>query len=300
MSYIGVIAIICALVFLIRIQMLRRQMKNIVIQLEDYRLGKKEMKVAISLTDRLLETLTGEINRLIDREIEAQASKLRVERELKEAISGMSHDLRTPLTAIIGYMQLVEQPNISEEERKEYLSIAMQRALRLQQLIENFFSLSIVEADDYPLKMEQIQLTQVIKDMLLSYYDQFQEKKEQPIINIQESIFIYADLIACKRVIENVILNVIQHAEGAISISLLADEFNEETIFTVQNKVDNEYIHTDRLFNRFYTADQTRRYSGGLGLVIVKNLMEKLNGTVDIQVTDGIFEIVCKWRTILD
>jgi len=269
-------------------------------QLEWYRLGDSEMKIALSLTDQLLELLSSEINGIIDMEKEANAGRIRVERELKSAISGMSHDLRTPLTAIIGYMQLVEQPDLPEEERREYLSIAVQRALRLQQLIQNFFSLSVVEADDYPLKLERIPLSQEIKDMLLSYYDQFQEKGEQPDIDIQENITINSDQIACKRVIENVILNAIQHAEGAVTISLCMNERTGKAIFSVQNEVDNEHINPDRLFNKFYTGDETRQYSGGLGLVIVKSLMEKIDGTVDVQVNGKMFEVICKWEAVLN
>lgn len=294
MGYVAIVAILCALVFLIRLQMMKKQVKDIVTQLESYHSEKSEMKVAVSLTNRLLETLSSEINHVIDREREAQASKGKVERELKEAISGMSHDLRTPLTAIIGYMQLVEQTDLSEEERNKYLSIAKQRALRLQQLIQNFFSLSVVEADDYPLQMEQIEFTALVKDVLLSYYDQFQEMDAELKIDMpDEQVRVMADRVACNRVIENILLNTIQHAEGAVHISLSVE--GNMVYFTVHNEMSHADIKPDQVLDKFYTADQTRRYSGGLGLAIVKSLMKRMDGTVDVQIADGMFKVMCTW-----
>lgn len=301
MGYLALIAILCALVFLIRLVMMRRQLQEMITQLKQYDAGESDMKLALSLTDTLLENLTGEINGVIDREIEAKASQIRVEKELKEAISGMSHDLRTPLTAIIGYMQLLEKDNLTDTEREEYLAIAMQRATRLQQLIQNFFSLSVVEADDYPLQIKKIELSAIIKDLLLAYYDQFQEMDEQPEIHIQpEKVFVPADPIACKRVIENVLLNAIQHAQGGIVISLNVDEEKQEAVFSIQNSLAHQNIHADQLFNKFYTGDQTRKYSGGLGLSIVKSLMDKMNGTVDVQVSEATFEVSCRWKLVVD
>lgn len=226
-----------------------------------------------------------------------------METALKEAISGMSHDLRTPLTAIIGYLQLVDNDDLSENERAEYLRIAQKRAIHLQKLINNFFALSVVETDDYPLRLETLKLNSIIQEAILSYYDEFQAANIEPHIELSsEDIYINADQVACKRVIENILLNAIRHyttnnerEEPLITVQLRTD--HELAIVEVKNRMkDTTTIQKEKLFERFYTGDRTRAGHGGLGLTIVQSLMAKMNGHVMINIEDGQFVITCTWK----
>lgn len=291
--YIALITSLCAIVFLIRYFSLRHQVKSIIEQLESNHNSHK--KISVSLTDHLIEKLALEINDQIDQQVETKAEKFRGERELKYAVAGMSHDLRTPLTVIIGYIELIEKNNLSEEQQRHYLSIVKKRATDLQHLINNFFALSTVDTDDYPMRAESIHLNSLLKQILMSYYDQFQIAKEEPTVNIaQEKLTIITDQNALKRVIENILLNALQHSAGDINIFL--SKKKSKAILTIKNKMDDiNNLESDQLFERFYTIDQTRQYSRGLGLSIVKSLMKKMNGKIFVKIEGGEFNITCMW-----
>ena len=110
---------------------MKKQLKNITEQLKNYNMRKTDKKIDITLLDREIESIASEINNLIDLHIQSNTEKKSAERQLKQAIANMSHDSRTPLTSILGYIQLMGDNEISDEERKQYLKIAEDRAKRL-------------------------------------------------------------------------------------------------------------------------------------------------------------------------
>lgn len=146
------------------------------VQLEDYNQRKTDKKVNIALIDDELEDLAVETNRLIDTILDLKASKRRTENELKQAVANMSHDLRTPLTSILGYIQMAESDDVTDEEKREYLSIAKKRAKRLETLLNDFFELSVIESMDYQLKSERINIKNLTVDILMSFFDRFKDK----------------------------------------------------------------------------------------------------------------------------
>lgn len=297
MIYILLIASLCTLFFLIRYLSMRQQVKSIIEQLEDHN---NQKKISVALTDRLIETLALRINEQIDLQHEMSAEKIQVDRELKHAIAGMSHDLRTPLTAIIGYIELIEKSNQLAIQEQHYLTVAKKRAIHLQHLINNFFALSTADTDDYPMQLEKIHMNIILKETIMDYFDQFKEANQEPTINIpNENLKIVCDRNAVKRVLENLFLNALQHSSGDIQVDLGTTE--DKVILTVKNKVDEMInINNDQLFERFFTIDQTRQYSRGLGLSIVKSLMEKMNGEIFVMLEDGEFNITCMWPKSLN
>lgn len=279
------------IIFLTRYLLLKSQVKSLVQQLQE----RKKQRVHLSLNNRLIESLALEMNHLIDQQKEEKANKLRVDRELKQAIAGMSHDLRTPLTAIIGYLELIENQNLPEEEQKHYLMIAKKRAKHLQQLINNFFALSTVDTEDYPLQLEKVHLNLMVKEILMNYYDRFEAEDKQPIIQLpNDPVIIISDQNALKRVLENLLLNALQHAAGNIVIDLYVK--GNQAIFSIKNTInEKQELDSDQIFERFYTTDQARQYHRGLGLSIVKNLMGEMNGELFVRIEDGEFHISCFW-----
>ncbi|WP_312030840.1 MULTISPECIES: sensor histidine kinase [Bacillaceae] len=275
-------------------------MKNISKQLKIYNDRKTNKKIHMALLDKDVESLGLEINKLIDLYMSENRKRVRFEREQKQAIANISHDLRTPLTSILGYIQMAEEDDVTAAERKELLSIANKRAKRLEMLLKDFFELSIIESTDHQLKSERINLRSITIDVLMSFYDRFYERNMEPTIHIPESdVFIMADESAVTRVIENLISNAISHSDGNIIISL------EERDFMVALVVKND-AHSlteqdvDFMFDRFYRADQSRSgKSTGLGLSIVKSFMEKMNGTIMGQLSDGQLSIVCEWNSVV-
>lgn len=297
MIYIVMASGLIAVTALIRLYFLKKEMKRIQHQLYAYNQGLTEKKVDLRFFERDLEQLAKEINNLMDLVAEAKALRRRTEHELKQSISHISHDLRTPLTSILGYIQFLESDQVTEEDRREYVSIAKSRTKRLQVLLNEFFELSVIESADYELKMDKVHMTTLIPEILLGFYDRFNERSGEACIQLsEEQILLTADESAIKRVIENLVTNAIRHSEGPIRITM------EKLPSTVEWSIHNEAAHLkindlNNLFDRFYTTDRSRSGKGtGLGLAIAKSLMVKMNGELTAQLTGNQLVMKCVWR----
>lgn len=296
MIYLVIISSILAFIFLSHLLFIKKELKNILNQLKNYNTRKTEKKIDITLLDKDIEKMAIEINNLIDLHALSNIEKKSAERELKQAVANISHDLRTPLTSILGYIQLIEKPEVTDEERKEYLAIAKDRAKRLQILLNDFFELSVIESVDHSLKLEKLGLNSIVEEIAINLYDQFNEQHIVPSIKIpQEQMNIIGDESAIKRVIENLVINAIRYSDGNVSITL--EKNNTKINLTISNDVkDITEKDVELFFNRFYTADQTRSGKGtGLGLSIAKALMDKMNGKLSAELKDSWLYVKCSW-----
>jgi len=292
-----IIGILLLLFVLSRHLSLKKEIKKVKKQLDSYNKREGNKKIDIALIDQDLENLVAEINKLIDLHNLEKQKRMNTEAEQKKAIANMSHDLRTPLTSIQGYIQMAEKENLSSEERKELLQIASERAKRLEILLNDFFTLSMIEANDYEMTIERVNLRKITIEVLMSFYDRFQEKSLEPEIHLPEKdIFIMVDETAVMRVLENLISNALNHSDGGIAITL--QEKDEEVNLIVSNNAFNLTEHdVQHLFDRFYMADRSRsKSSTGLGLSIAKSLMGKMDGNITAQLNEGRLVVICKWK----
>ncbi len=295
--YIVITLSIITMGLLTRLFLMKKEIKKISKQLQKYNNRLTDKKVDIALIDYDIENLGVDINKLIDLYVIEHQKRIRFEEEHKQAVANMSHDLRTPLTSILGYIQMAEDDDITEAEKNELISIANNRAKRLETLLKEFFELSVIESTDHQLKSERINLKEITIDVLMSFYDRFNEKNREPIINIPENeVFIISDDSAVTRTIENLVANAMNHSDGNIVIIL--EEKDSIARLIVKNAA---YSLTEKdvnqMFDRFYMADQSRSgKSTGLGLSIAKSLMEKMNGTISGQLNDGQLSIICEWN----
>ncbi|HET7658476.1 MAG TPA: HAMP domain-containing sensor histidine kinase [Bacillales bacterium] len=297
MLYIMMISVVVAAAVLVHLYFIKKELKAITGQLQQVNLHKSEKKIDLAFYDKDIESLVIEINRELDLVGRANAEKRRSENELKQAVANISHDLRTPLTSILGYIQLLGSDEITPEERQEYLTIIQDRTRRLQALIVDFFELSVIESTDYHLNPERIKMNSVVLDTLMSFYDQFNEQHIEPSIQMpEEDLWLTADESAVKRVIENLALNAIRHSSGQVRIQL--EKQVSAIILTISNDADNLTPHeVDKLFDRFYMADQNRSGKGtGLGLSIAKELMRKMYGELSAELQNGQLHMKCLWN----
>ncbi|SDX86621.1 Histidine kinase-, DNA gyrase B-, and HSP90-like ATPase [Tepidimicrobium xylanilyticum] len=294
--YIIIILSLLLIVFLTQLLFIKKQLKNITEQLKNYNMRKTDKKIDITFLNREIESIASEINNLIDLHIQSNTEKKSAERQLKQAIANMSHDLRTPLTSILGYIQLMEDDEISDEERKQYLKIAKDRTKRLQTLLNDFFELSVIESVDYSLKLENLNIKSIVEETIINLYDKFNEKQIVPNIQMpKEKVSINADESATKRVIENLVSNAIKYSYRNIAIIL---EKSKTTVdLTISNDAENlTEKDVELFFDRFYMADQTRSGKGtGLGLSIAQSLMDKMNGELSAELKDGYLHMKCSW-----
>lgn len=296
MVYIMIFIIIALLIVLTRYFLLKKEIKRARKQLNEINNNKVEKKIDLTYFEKEIEMLAMEINKQIDLTKIAKAEKRLSENELKQAISYISHDIRTPMTSILGYIQFLESDDLSTEMRKEYTNVVKQSALRLKVLLEDFFELSIIDQLEYPIKIEKLKLNNLISEVLLAFYEEFHKRKIAPVIIIPENeIYIMADPSAVKRVVENLLLNAIRHSNGNVTIRL--EKLDHSAHFSISNSVNQLSQHdVNHMFDRFYKADQTRTGNGtGLGLPIAKSLMEKMNGSITAELIENELLMKCEW-----
>lgn len=258
--------------------LIRREIRSVKNQLKDYEEG-VEKPVEIVFVDRQLTELAAEINRSRALQREARLSLLRRERYLKEAVSNISHDLRTPLTAVIGYLQLLRKTELTEEQAG-FLDIAVSKSQYLQSLIRDFYDISVWESTDRPPALEKIRLDSVLTDLVLSFAEQLEEKEITPSLTFQRTpVFVMADEVMLERMVMNLLSNAIRYGTRELHMEVMEEDFVQ---LTFRNQVEaGAEPDLSRLFEKFYTDDDSRSSAGsGLGLYIVKLLAEKMGGSV--------------------
>lgn len=299
MIFIVITLVIITFIALTRLFSFKNEVRKIVRQLQLYNNRKTNKKIDITLIDQDIEHLGVEVNRLIDLYVMENRKRVLFEKEQRQAVANMSHDLRTPLTSIIGYIQIANNENLSEVEKEELLATAFDRAKRLERLLNDFFELSVLESTDYELKLQRINLTKLLTEVLVSFYDRFQEKRLEPTIEgLENNVTIFADHSAVTRVIENLLSNTLKHADGNIMIRL-EEQNGVASLMITNDALSLTEQDVQHMFDRFYMADQSRSgKSTGLGLSIVKSLMEKMNGSISSKLNDGQLSIICEWKTV--
>ena len=221
------------------------------------------------------------------------------EERLKQNISDIAHDLRTPLSAIRGYITLLE--NCTEKEKKEYLNIIQRKSEDLNLLINNFYEVSLLDNSSLKIDTTPIDIVQVIMDIVISNYALIKNNEIEINNKVPEKqVEIYGEEITCKRIIQNLLSNSIKYSTGYISIEL--DELENEVVFTIKNSVlDLKESDIEHIFERFYTVDKSRNRSGsGLGLYIVRLLLNKIGGEVkSITLEDSILSISIIFKSVI-
>ncbi|MGO5091079.1 sensor histidine kinase [Clostridium sp. LCP25S3_F10] len=273
---------------------MKREIKNIRIQLDEYNNLKSLKKIDVALFDKEIENLAYSINKHIDINIQSQIKQKLLEEEIRKNIADISHDLRTPLTSILGYVQMIKKGNLPKEKQIEYIDIAERRAKDLQSLLSDFFELSIIESPDYYIELEEINISNILCEVIASFYSSFVDKNITPKIDLpKENIMIIGNEVAIKRVLQNLISNMIKHCKEDIYISLKRE--NNKAVLTTINKCDDfKEEDIDLIFNRFYKKDDARTNkngSTGLGLFISKRLMDKMDGEIYAEVNENLLHI---------
>lgn len=281
MVWIALAAVLAALFLLIRILVIKRQLRKITLQIEERTSGNSAQKINISLFDRDLTSLAASINSSLSEQKNLRIEVRRNDQQLKDSIANLSHDLRTPLTSILGYLQLAEEAKCPAEKKSEYLEVVSAKAHLLKKMIDNLYDLSVFELRDLPPKIEKIDLNLLLTEILAGQYALFQNQGiklflEQP----KTPVFIAADSMMCTRIIQNLLQNAARYAQDETHIQLAAD--SAHAILSVSNPAPGlSQKDVEHLSERFYTSDQSRSNGHtGLGLYIVKTLLERINGKI--------------------
>ena len=259
---------------LIKIRMMQKSADEIRKIFGEYLLEDTNMQITVSSGDRHIRRLAADINREL-KLLRAQRRRYQQgDRELKEAVTNISHDLRTPLTAINGYLELLEEEEKSEAA-KRYLSCIKNRTEAMKGLTEELFCYTIVRAEE-PKKKEETDISGVLEESLLSFYGAMVSKGIVPEIQVPDKKIIRnVNKASLVRVFGNIISNMIKYSEGEMKVKLLE---NGEMHFS--NKAPKlQAVQVEKLFDRFFTVEDAR-ISTGLGLSIAKTLTEEMGGSI--------------------
>ena len=286
-----VVLIIIALAFcvvgsLLYLLSLRASLKEVAWELNDKLKTDTNTLISISSGDRAMRTLASEIN--------CQLQALRKERlklqhgdmELKNAVTNISHDLRTPLTAICGYLDLLAQQPQSEASER-YLSVIRERTDAMRGLTEELFRYSVIAGTTEELHFEPVCLNDILEQSLAGFYGMLSERGIVPDIALSEQqIERTLDRHALRRIFDNILSNAVKYSDGDLSVRLSPDG----TVWFENHAKDLDAMQTAHLFERFYTvqtARNTARSGTGLGLSIAKLLTEKMGGNIAAEYNIG-------------
>ena len=274
----------------------RRSLRSAARQLRALEEGQSTARVRLAVPNGAAEALLDEVNRLLELRQADQSAYRQRERALRQQIANVSHDLRTPLTSILGYLQLLDDPGLTEAERREYLSVVEGQAKALQSLITSFYDLSRLEGGEYPLQREQVDLRAQLAGLLASFYSDFTEKGFDMDVELDEALPpVWADPGAVLRVFTNLLRNALDHGEGRMEIRLYQEKgwvvsrFSNETRELTEEDVPH-------VFDRFFTSDKMRTgRNTGLGLAIVKALADQMGCRTEAALEGGRFRITLYW-----
>lgn len=208
------------------------------------------------------------------------------EKEFQKQIENISHDLRTPLTSILGYLRLLDQSGL-EQEDKEALAIIQRKAYLLQRLISQFYDFSRLTSEDYVLEMEQIDIARLLRETVIDYYQELSVKNlEIDLVIPEHPILVEANSNAMERVFLNLLQNACRYAESRLKIGIEQSK-DEVTVSFENNVTDFSEDDLNSIFERFYMRDNARSDgASGLGLTIAKHLVEKMHGMLEAELKD--------------
>lgn len=276
-----------------------RALRSAAEQLKELERTGSSARLRLAVPNRAAEELLQEVNALLEARRTDQAAWREQEKSLRRQISNVSHDLRTPLTSILGYLQLLEDPSLPEEERREYLTIIEHRSKALQSLITSFYELSRLEGGEYPLEQVPVNLHASLSGLLAAFYNDFMDKGFDMTVELEEGLPpVLADEGTVVRVFTNLIRNALDHGQGRMEVRLYRE--GEQVVSLFRNETAGLTAEdVPHVFDRFFTSDKMRTgRNTGLGLAIVKALAERMGCRVTAELRDGFFALYVFWRKV--
>lgn len=283
-----IVLIIVIIFLLIKIALMRKSMGEIASSLDNILDGDTNAVITVSSVDGSVRKLAARLNKQLRG---LRARRIRYEngdRELKEAVTNISHDLRTPLTSISGYLELLSQEEKSETVEK-YLDIIDNRTQTLKELTEELFRYAVILAQD-EITLEMLDIKAVLEESILSFYGAMNEAGIVPELSItKNSVIRQSNRAALSRIFGNIIGNALKYSDGDLSV-----ELSDDGQVTFKNHAHNlDKLRVEKLFDRFYTVQEAHG-STGLGLSIARSLVEQLGGSIGAEYEDGVLEIEVK------
>ncbi|MEF7441472.1 HAMP domain-containing sensor histidine kinase [Paenibacillus lautus] len=287
----GWIFVFLAFAFLLYIYFLKRELRKLKHAVQEIPTNAGYgSRLYVDFRQKAIMELVDELNQMIDAFEEKNRQAKRMEENVKLSIAGLSHDLRTPLTSIHGYVQLFHAAT-DETKKALYLKIIEQSVHRLIEMTDHFYDLARIEMNQKDIAWSSFSLSNLVEEIFLSFYEQFEEKHiELQFPEPAHDRHIIADPLLLTRVIQNIVQSILRYAKSSAIIRYHEEDNN--LIFSVKNDIKpDSKVAIEKVFTRFYTevASRTNTESSGIGLYLSKQLVEKMNGKMDAALQDGWF-----------
>lgn len=304
-AVLAIIVIIMAAVLL----KIRAQLRDINDQLDFLYENDTNMLIGTDTNLIYLGQFKQRVNRFVEQWHKKRAEAAKKEQMISDTYTNLSHDIRTPLTSLDGYFQLLKDEK-DEKLQAHYIGIIQECIASLKDILEELFMFTKLKNDTFNLEMDKCCVSRLLKQTVFSYYDEWKMRGIEPVVDIcDEQIFILANTQALKRVFQNVIKNGLVHGKSDIEIRLYTkalgnvsdkNKGNRMVNISVSNTIENpENVDVSQVFERFYKADEARSVtSSGLGLSIAKELVERMDGKINAQIEDNRFCINISYKVI--
>jgi len=270
----GIVCALCA-VLGIRAHAAGRELRSLYLQLKEIEQG-SHIELAMLTKNRRLSALCRLMNEILASKDKEQIQYTKAEKSLKQNITGLAHDIRTPLTGASGYVQLAKECQ-DEAKKEHYLECAEERMKELEDMLEELFLYTKLTSEDFTLSENRLQVLPILEECLFALYSRFEKLRLSPEVAFEaEGFTIWGDEEALHRVFLNLLQNALIHGDGGIRITQKKDQLIFENIVS-----EDSLPNLAQMFDRFYKGNQARRKgSSGLGLFVVKELVQKMGGRV--------------------
>ena len=260
----------------------------------DFLLNEEEFKGNLRNVAKYLNDIAGGFSNAIE-------ENLKSERMKTELITNVSHDLKTPLTSIINYVDLLKAENIESEKAKEYIEVLDSKSQRLKKLTEDLVEASKASSGNIKLTMEKLKVKELSHQVTGEFEDKFEARKLETILSYpEENVFILADSRYLYRVLENIYSNIAKYAKEDTRVYVDIVKNNKKVLIAIKNISKEQLnISADELMQRFVRGDSSRNTEGsGLGLSIAKSLTELQGGSFDIYLDGDLFKVVIEFPIV--
>lgn len=297
--YYVIAALICIIIFLFWIIInSQRQIRDICRQLWFLKDHDSNMMISSEIRFGGMGYLTDTLNEIVELRKWERKRYLDKEKSISDIYTNLSHDIRTPLTSLDGYFQLLKGSEITEEQQ-HYIMVIQERISSLKDMLEELFTFTKLQNDDYVLELNPCSLNRILMDTLFSYYDIWKENDIDPKFEItEESLMIEGNSQALGRTIRNIIKNGFEHGEKQFEVVL--ERKGQTAVLSLKNMVSEPgKIDISQIFERFYKADEARSDSStGLGLSIAKEFVLRMKGAIRAEMEDNRFCIYIEFPLI--
>lgn len=262
-------------------------------------IAKGDFDIALSEDFGVFESYKNELRQIQTDFKKAVNEEVKSQRMKSELITNVSHDLKTPLTAIITYINLLKEPGITEEQRQEYINTLDKKAVRLKVLIEDLFEVSKATTNNITLNYDKVDICNLLRQCYLEYQDRLEENQLQfKFLLPEEKVILMLDPQKTFRIFENLYTNIIKYALPATRVYVIVREREEDVEIEVKNISRTELqITPEELTERFVRGDGSRNTEGsGLGLAIARSFTEIQHGSLHLSVDGDLFKVLLIFR----